>query len=120
MVINYVTGPSLPVDLPAVPPEVGRLGVPLAAVGADHARAHAAATLVVGDAQRGEAAVAVWAYFGPAVAGEMVVEVPLLDGALADDAADLLILRPVAVLLYAATLANGGPGFCIDLLNHIT
>ena len=118
MVINYDTGPSLPVGLPAVPPEVGRLRVPIAA--ADHARAHATATLVFGDAKGGETAVAVWTYFGPAVAGEMVLEVPLLDGALAADAADLLILGLFAVLLSATTLANGGPDFCIDFLNRIT
>ena len=70
--------------------EVGFLGEPLAAEGAECVRALAAGELVTTDLSRRELAWAVGALFGLAVTGLVSVQVLLEDATIADGTVDFL------------------------------
>ena len=102
--------------------EVGLLGEPLAADGADCVSALAAGELVPADLSRRELARAVGALLGPAVAGLVGDQVLLEDATIADGAVDFLRLSPAFPPLLEGELRSRRGGgvfvffFCIRLL----
>ena len=86
---------------------VGLLGEPLAAAGAECARALTAGELVPADLSRRELARAVGALLGPAVAGLVGDQVLLEDATIADGAVDFLRLSPAFPPLLEGELRSG-------------